>query len=94
MSRSSRRSFLKVASSTAAAIAITNRYPAWAGQQGSPGLVRVWSTFRDRRHAAGEAIAWKPVSDVAPDAIVLDPASTKQEILGFGGALTDATCCV
>jgi glucosylceramidase len=94
MSRSSRRAFLKTASSTAAAISITSRVPSWAGQAGSTGTVRVWSTFRDRHHAAGEPLAWKPASEVAPDAIVLDPASTKQEILGFGGALTDATCYV
>lgn len=93
MSRSSRRSFLKTAATTAGAIAASARVSAWA-QQGSPGPVRVWSTFRDRRHAAGEALVWKPASAIAPDAIVLDPGSTKQEILGFGGALTDATCYV
>ena len=93
MSRSSRRSFLKAASTTAAAIASSAGVSAWA-QQGSPDPARVWSTFRDRRHAAGEPLAWKPASAVAPDAIMLDPASTKQEILGFGGALTDATCYV
>jgi glucosylceramidase len=31
---------------------------------------------------------------VLADAIVLDPGTTKQEVLGFGGALTDATCFV
>ncbi|MGB6688676.1 MAG: glycoside hydrolase family 30 beta sandwich domain-containing protein [Terracidiphilus sp.] len=93
MSRSSRRSFLKTASTTAAAIAASARVSAWA-QQGSPGPVRVWSTFRDRRHAAQEPLAFKPASAVAADAILLDPAATKQEILGFGGAFTDATCYV
>ena len=56
------------------------------------GPVQVWSTFRDRRHAAGESLAWKPVVQVAPDAIALDPSATRQEILGFGAALTDASC--
>jgi glucosylceramidase len=56
--------------------------------------VRVWSTFRDRRYAAAEPLSWKPVKAVEADAIVIDPSTTKQEILGFGGALTDATCYV
>jgi glucosylceramidase len=90
MATGSRRKFLKTASVTAAALAVGNRLPAW----GAAGPVRVWSTFRERRHAAGEALAWKPVKAVRGDAIVLDPTATRQEILGFGGALTDATCYV
>jgi glucosylceramidase len=41
-----------------------------------------------------EPLAWTPVAKVAADAIALDPSATRQEILGFGGALTDATCYV
>lgn len=92
MGTSSRRGFLKSASATAAAVALSNHAPMLAAQSGGP--VRVWSTYRDKRYAAGEPLAWKPVSAVAADAIVLDPKSTKQEMLGFGGALTDATCYV
>jgi glucosylceramidase len=91
MSKTSRRNFLKSASATTAALAASSRIPAWAASS-SP--VEVWSTFRDRRHAAAEPLAWKRASEIAADAIVLDPASTRQEILGFGGALTDATCYV
>jgi len=58
------------------------------------GPVKVWATFRDRRYAAGAALAWKPAGAVASDAIMLDPAATRQEILGFGAALTDASCYV
>jgi glucosylceramidase len=56
--------------------------------------VRVWSTFRERRYAAAEALAWKPVKTIEADAIMIDPTAIRQEILGFGGALTDATCYV
>jgi glucosylceramidase len=42
----------------------------------------------------GESIAWKPVGQVAAEAIVLDPKATKQEVLGFGAAMTDSTCYV
>jgi glucosylceramidase len=92
MRESSRRSFLKAASITAAGLAATGTMPAWAAP--STGPVRLWSTFRDRRYVPGEPLHWKPAEAIAADAIVLDPATTKQEILGFGGALTDATCWV
>jgi glucosylceramidase len=91
MSKTSRRNFLKSASATTAALAASSRVPAWATSSSS---VQVWSTFRDRRHAAAEPLAWKRASEIAADAIILDPASTKQEILGFGAALTDASCYV
>jgi glucosylceramidase len=54
----------------------------------------MWSTFRDRRHAPGAPLAWRPVTEVATDAITLDPATTRQEMLGFGAAMTDASCWV
>jgi glucosylceramidase len=92
MRGSSRRGFLK-ASGAAAALAAAKAVPGLAAV-GSSGPVRVWATYRDKHHAAAEASVWKPVSGVAADAIVLDPATTKQEILGFGGAMTDATCYV
>jgi glucosylceramidase len=85
---------LKAASATAAALAVSNRIPAWATGAGTSGPVKVWSTFRDRRHATAEPLAWKPVTVVASDAIVLDPVATRQEMLGFGAALTDASCYV
>lgn len=94
MSRGSRRVFLKTASATAAALAISTRVPAWAGQATASGPVRIWASFRDRRYVPSAQLAWKPAAGIAADAIVLDPSATKQEILGFGAALTDATCYV
>ena len=94
MADSSRRAFLKAASATAAALAVSSKGQAWANAAASSGPVRMWSTFRDRRHAAGDALAWKPVTEVASDAIALDPGTTRQEMLGFGAAMTDASCWV
>jgi glucosylceramidase len=91
MTNSSRRGFFKAASATAAALALSSRVQAWADPAGP---VRIWGTFRDRRHVAGDPLAWKPVTEVASDAITLDPAATRQEMLGFGAALTDASCWV
>lgn len=91
MGKSSRRRFLKSATGTAAAFTFAHRMPGWA--QGS-GAVKVWSTYRDKRHVEGEALQWKPVGDVSADAIMLNPAATKQEVLGFGAAMTDSSCYV
>jgi glucosylceramidase len=89
MSNSSRRGFLKAAAAAAVATGIAERVPAWAG---SLGAVKVWSTYRDKRHVPGEPLAWKPATLVAADAIVLDPRRARQEMLGFGAAMTDASC--
>jgi glucosylceramidase len=94
MAQSSRRGFLKAASATAAALAVSKGIPAWAQAVGSSSPVQVWATYRDRRYAQGEPLAWKPATAIAADAIALDPGATRQEILGFGGALTDAACYV
>jgi glucosylceramidase len=91
MGKSSRRGFLKTATGTAAALAISSRIPSWSEGAGS---VKVWSTYRDKRHVAGEPLAWKPADQVAAEAITLDRTATRQEILGFGAAMTDATCFV
>ena len=88
MENSSRRGFFKAVSATGAALAAASRLRAWA----VPGPVRIWGTFRDRRHAAGDTLTWKPVTEVASDAIALDPSATRQEMLGFGAAMTDASC--
>ena len=92
MVKRSRRSFLKSASAAAAAIAVSGRVPAWA--QPHPAPVKMWSTYRDRRHAQAEAPAWKPAGQIAANAVILDPAASRQQILGFGAAMTDSTCYV
>lgn len=90
MSARSRRSFLKSATATAAALSLT-RHAAWAQ---SPSPVRVWSTYRDKRHAAGAPLQWSAPKQIAAEAVMLDPTMKKQDILGFGAAMTDSTCYV
>jgi len=94
MVQSSRRKFLKAASAMAAALSISHRTPAWANAAVLTSPVQVWATYRDLRHAPGEPLAWKPSTRIAADAIVLDPSAARQNILGFGAALTDAACYV
>jgi glucosylceramidase len=64
----------------------------WAEEAHGP--VKVWETYGSKRYAAGEPLNWRPVTEVSAEAVTLDPGTEKQEILGFGGALTDATCWV
>ncbi|MGA9062841.1 MAG: glycoside hydrolase family 30 beta sandwich domain-containing protein [Terracidiphilus sp.] len=94
MMESSRRGFLKGASATAAVLAVAKGLPVLAEGTAAAGPVQVWSTFRDRRHASEPAANWKPATQIASNAIMLDPTATRQEILGFGAALTDASCWV
>jgi len=88
-----RRNFLKAASATAAVFALDRRSLAQPGGD-APGPVKVWGTFRDQRHAAQAGLQWKRGGPVAPDAIQLDTNATKQEILGFGAAITEASAYV
>ena len=92
MGSSSRRGFLKTASVAMAGAAVSSSIPVWADGAAPTGPVQIWGTFRDKRHAAGTPLTWKPASAIAADAIVLDPATTQQEMLGFGAAFTDASC--
>jgi len=94
MTHSSRRDFLVTASAAATALAITSSRRAWANPAAAAGPVQVWGTYRDRRHTATDSLTWKPAAEIAADAIALDPGSTRQEMLGFGAALTDASCWV
>jgi len=92
MKNSSRRGFLKTASVTAAALAVSRHIPAWSAEAG--GSVKVWGTFRDRRHAALDPVAWKATGQVAADAITLNTNEVRQQMLGFGAAITEASAYV
>lgn len=94
MAKTSRRDFLLSASTAAAALAAQGSLRIWADQGSPAGSVKVWSTFRERRHVVSSPLTWKPIQQVAANAIMLDPGTTKQEMLGFGAAMTDATCYV
>lgn len=91
MKTGSRREFLKAASA-AAAFAISSRTPAFAAEP--TGLVKVWATFRDKRHSALDPISWQPTTQIAANAIQLNTTAERQQILGFGAAITEASAYV
>jgi glucosylceramidase len=90
MKNGSRRDFLRYASTAAAAFALAKHRPTWA-ETDSRGPVKVWGTFRDQRHASLPSLEWKKPSEVAADAIQLDTSAMRQQILGFGAAITEAS---
>jgi glucosylceramidase len=88
----SRRDFLGSAAAGSLLLASDARRGWGTVLSATPDEVKVWATYRDLRHVALDPLTWKQVRSARADAIVLDPSHSKQEILGFGGALTDATC--
>src|SRR5271155_4012054 len=55
--------------------------------------ISVWVTSGDDRFAAAPKARWSPASQTpSNDHIRLNPRAKFQQILGFGGAFTDATC--
>src|SRR5215831_5781711 len=64
-----------------------------AAQTASPsGAIEVWQTAGAKRLAAETPLKWKPARGSSAESMVLDPTQTYQEVLGFGAALTDASC--
>ena len=92
MPDSSRRDFLKLTSAALAATTIPSSLTTAASTTEPGGELRAWSTYGTRRFASEAALRWQPVATSAADAITLDPSKRFQEILGFGGAFTDASC--
>jgi glucosylceramidase len=83
-----RRQILKLSASAVALAAIR---PAHAlGFTPASGL-RGWTTAPGKLHQPIDLPAWQHTAPAA-NAIMLDPAATFQELLGFGGAFTDASC--
>src|SRR5271157_3986674 len=55
--------------------------------------ISIWVTSGDERFAAAPRATWRPVVGTpTTDQLRLNPSMKFQEILGFGGAFTDATC--
>lgn len=55
--------------------------------------ISVWVTSGEQRFAAAPKATWRAaVPGAVADQLHLDPGTKFQEILGFGGAFTDAAC--
>src|SRR3984957_13570959 len=87
MMRKHRREFIRLGVSAVSACAVSG-VPLFSAQPQLHG----WVTSRDRRFDPISALAWRSTTPSFSAAIQLDPAMRLQPILGFGAALTDASC--
>lgn len=91
MGKSDRRTFLKLSAFAASGAAsrslhaLTSLNPA-----GAP--IKAWRTAGSQRFESIEAPAWQTGGAVSQAAIHLDTEQRYQQVLGFGAALTDASC--
>jgi glucosylceramidase len=102
----SRRSFLELSAMGLAAAVIRDAVPPanaatinpaaiTPSANGSPNSpqISIWETSGEQRFAAAPQITWRRAAKrPSADQLHLDPSTKFQEILGFGGAFTDAAC--
>ncbi len=87
-----RRSFLKTACTSAAAVAVSNRFTAFALSASDSGI-QAFVTDAKRRHESLPVIGWSSKSDSGEkEEIIIDESVRHQPLLGFGAAFTDASC--
>ena len=93
MGKSDRRAFLKFSALAAASSAASNSLGALAAENPAAATqIKAWRTSGQQRFESISAPAWQPGAEVSPVSIRLDPNQRYQQVLGFGAALTDATC--
>lgn len=93
MQKTNRRDFLKTAASVSAALAAGDAKPLYAESEATAGIVHAWRTSPlEKFQSVQSPPQWETGQDLSPLAIYLDPGTVQQEILGFGGAFTDASC--
>jgi len=93
MNTTNRREFLRVAASVGASAAVAGTAQLPAESEAAPGPVRAWITTKNEKFQPIESPPqWKTGSGVSPLGVHLDPGARYQELVGFGGAFTDASC--
>jgi glucosylceramidase len=99
--QSSRRDFLGISALGVAAAIVPKEAVRQAVAMTRPGKetlnigsqISIWVTSGEERFAAAPRAIWGPTSKTpGADQILLDPSKKFQDILGFGGAFTDAAC--
>jgi glucosylceramidase len=92
--RGTRREFLQLSTAGLAASAATEVLAAPTTNAANPsGEVAMWITSGQKRFQRAASIMWQPADKQAgAETIELNPDEHFQEVLGFGGAFTDASC--
>ncbi|HEX4308957.1 MAG TPA: glycoside hydrolase family 30 beta sandwich domain-containing protein [Acidobacteriaceae bacterium] len=92
MHKTDRRSFLRL-STLAGSSALSHPWLAFAAMDSArPGTVKAWRTSDDQRFEPVDPLTWQTGVQTSPLNIRLDPEDRRQEVLGFGAALTEASC--
>src|SRR5579875_731119 len=86
-----RRTFLKLSALASSAAAVPGSLHALAAEAGSR-PVKAWRTAPGQEFESLEVPAWESGVPTSPMSIHLDPAQRYQKLVGFGAALTDASC--
>ena len=92
MFRKTRREFLQLSASAAAAATLAKSSPLWSQTVAAPRPPKVWITSDSQKFAPAEAPKWTATASKNSESVHIDPTTWYQEILGFGGAFTDASC--
>src|ERR1700729_2309880 len=102
MNQISRRNFLEMSALGLAAAAVPDVVPPAPAGEAKPASasemlnspeISIWVTSGEERFAIAPRATWRPASGTpANDQLQLNPTIKFQEILGFGGAFTDAAC--
>jgi len=99
--QTSRRSFLELSALGLAAVVAPSAFVPSAAAVSEPKNdtrkvgpeISIWVTSGDEHFAAAPQATWRPASGTLEgDQLRLNPSTKFQQILGFGGAFTDATC--
>jgi glucosylceramidase len=99
MSKSTRRDFLAITAASAACVPFMKAFSSaelTLQEERTPsGTVAVRLTTGDQRYSSSPALSWQG-ADLAPreNTIVLGGTRSRQPVLGFGAAFTDAACYV
>ena len=99
MSKQTRRDFLAMTTASAAGLPFVTAFSTAAihsrKEQTPTGSITMHVTAGDQRYSPAGSLSWQS-SDKAPgkDTIILREVRSKQPILGFGAAFTDAACYV
>jgi len=97
MSKQTRRNFLAMTTVSAAGLPFMKALssPPPPEQQTPSGTVAVHVTTGNQRYSPAGSLTWQPAGGVPTgDTIIIRGIRSKQPILGFGAALTDAACYV
>jgi len=92
VNKTNRREFLRVVASVGASAVLADAAQLHSRTEAPPGRVRAWRTTKDQKFQPIESPQWEPWEGPSSTGIHLDPGKCYQEILGFGGAFTDASC--